>query len=268
VGFAGIGAVVIAVLLSAPGFSVGQARTNRGNAPVRLALPHSRLRAGQVVQVGIVNRAAHPIYYTSCFLLQLRDGDGWKTIDSTHGISDPCTTKYGGLPQNAHSRSEQPLVLYDDLQPGVYRITLRYKFLPKHYRTADLRGHLRTVRAELNVLKFAPGLAPHLGERRIKRTALNAAAGAGDPHPSSIQHAEGTRFAANLPFKDLVFDWSWAYLIAIRGHFTENTSEQPVHGSVLTIVLNARTGRVEDFGVSDRYPNLAKVGKVITDYRH
>lgn len=266
-GLLGLGAALVAVILNAPGLAAGQASTSSASTLVRLVLPHRGLRAGQVVQVRVVNRAANPIYYTSCFVLQLHEGDAWKTINGTHGISLPCTTRYGGLPQNARSHSEQPLVLYDDLQPGAYRITLRYKFLPKHFRTASLRGHLHAVRAGLTVLKFDPGPAPHLSEHRIKRIALNAAAGAGDPHPTLIQHAEGSRFACNLPSKDLVFDWSWAYLIAIRGQFKVNTSYRPVYASVLTIVLDAKTGRGEDFGVSDHYPNLAEVGKVTTDYR-
>lgn len=42
---------------------------------------------------------------------------------------------------------------------------------------------------------------------------------------------------------------------------------KPPKGTVLTIVVDARTGRTEDFGVQDRYPDLAKLGPVTTDLR-
>jgi hypothetical protein len=35
--------------------------------------------------------------------------------------------------------------------------------------------------------------------------------------------------------------------------------------SVITLVLDARTGHVTDFGISDRYPPLAQLGPVTTD---
>jgi hypothetical protein len=119
---------------------------------------------------------------------------------------------------------------------------------------------------------------PWLSERFIRRFAFRAAAGYGDAHPSLIQQAEGTRYAANVVASgDLVYDWSWAYLIAMRGHFKvipayardgSNGPPDPyIHGSVLTIVVNPRTGQGEDGGISNHYPYLAKLGHVTTDYR-
>jgi hypothetical protein len=99
---------------------------------------------------------------------------------------------------------------------------------------------------------------------------LKAATEAGDHHPSLVQDAEGTRFAADLASsKDLVWDWSWAYLIGVRGRFKSNNSHGgygPRRGSALSIVVVAKTGQPEDFGVSNHYPDLGKVGKVATDY--
>ncbi len=150
---------------------------------------------------------------------------------------------------------------------------MSYKLLPKHWRTASLRHH-RLVRTELTILRFHPGPAPRLPEQRIKRIALKAAAGDGDPHPALIQHAEGTRFAANLlAGGDLVFDWHWAYLIAIKGHFTVTAPGPPGSGSkratysVITIVLDAKTAQTRTWA-SNGYPDLAKLGPVTTDYRH
>jgi hypothetical protein len=36
---------------------------------------------------------------------------------------------------------------------------------------------------------------------------------------------------------------------------------------VITLVLDAKTGQVEDFGASNDYPDIAKLGPVTTDYR-
>ena len=123
-----------------------------------------------------------------------------------------------------------------------------------------------------------PGSHPWVSDSYIKRFALKAAAVYGDPHPTLIQHAAGTRYEANVVASgDLIYDWSWAYLIAMRGHFrvtstyASDGSNPPadgyIHGSVLTIVLNPRTGEGEDLGVSNHYPHLAKLGHVTTDYR-
>jgi len=55
---------------------------------------------------------------------------------------------------------------------------------------------VRSVHAGLKVLAFRPGARPSLSERRILRLAEHAASGSGDPKPTLIQHAAGTRFDA------------------------------------------------------------------------
>jgi hypothetical protein len=112
---------------------------------------------------------------------------------------------------------------------------------------------------------------PHLRERRILAIALKAAAGAGDSTPTLIQHSEGSRYRANLVDSgDIVPGSQWSYLIAERGHFTLKDASvpsgaRPPRGTVLTLILSARTGEVTDGGLSNRYPDLAKLGKVYTD---
>jgi len=69
-----------------------------------------------------------------------------------------------------------------------------------------------------------------------------------------------------------VFQWNWSYLIAVRGHFSYSGlgppgSSSTVHGTVITLVVDAATGKVSDSGVSNRYPALARLGKVTTDLR-
>lgn len=112
-----------------------------------------------------------------------------------------------------------------------------------------------------------------MSEALIKRAALRAATQAGDRHPSLIQHAEGTRERANkIAWRDTVPDFNWCYLIAVRGKFvlhdvSSPPGAKPPKGTVLTLVLDAKTGRTLDFGVQDRYPDLAKLGPVTTDLR-
>lgn len=112
------------------------------------------------------------------------------------------------------------------------------------------------------------GGMPHLAELRI---ALTAAAHAGDRAPLLIQHSQGTREKANLVDSgDVVPGRQWSYLIAERGHFIFKDAPGPPGapvptGSVLTLVVNARTSQITDSGLSDRYPGLAKLGPVATD---
>ena len=112
-----------------------------------------------------------------------------------------------------------------------------------------------------------------LTEARILQIARRAAAGAGDRTPSLIQHSQGTRHQANLVAGgDLVAGAQWSYLIAERGSFVLKNASYPSgarapRGSVLTMVVNAKTGAVTDGGVSDRYPDLAALGTVHTDLR-
>jgi hypothetical protein len=117
------------------------------------------------------------------------------------------------------------------------------------------------------------GQEPRLSERRLLRIATSAAARAGDSHPAMIQHSEGTRHDANLVDSgEGVPGREWSYLIAARGHFVARNFEgvpgsAVPRGSVLTLVVSASSGEVTDDGLSDRYPDLARLGPVHTDLR-
>jgi hypothetical protein len=175
------------------------------------------------------------------------------------------------IPQSAGTSQQLGQPLYDDLAPGVYRMTLRYK--PAHGpNLGKLVGpQVRSAQAQLTVLAFEPGPEPRLGRHTILALALKAAAADGDPSPRLIQHAEGTRFEAVLISSgDLVFAWNWSVLIAVRGHFIAKGAPippgaKPPTGTVLTLVVDAATGQVADFGIGNRYPPLAKLGPVTSD---
>ncbi|MDQ6805376.1 MAG: hypothetical protein M3065_10520, partial [Actinomycetota bacterium] len=114
---------------------------------------------------------------------------------------------------------------------------------------------------------------PRLIERQIIQIAIAAAKNAGDPEPTLIQHSEGTRQRANLiDSGDIVPGQRWSYLIAERGHFVVKDAPTPSgapapSGSVLTLVVDAAARQVTDSGLSNRYPDLAKLGPVTTDLR-
>jgi hypothetical protein len=114
---------------------------------------------------------------------------------------------------------------------------------------------------------------PRLAERQIIQVAMAAANGAGDRAPTLIQHSEGTREKANLiDSGDIVPGQGWSYLIAERGHFVLDDAPRPFgasapRGSVLTLIVDAATDQVTDTGLSNRYPDLAKLGPVMTDLR-
>jgi len=115
--------------------------------------------------------------------------------------------------------------------------------------------------------------APPPAEQRILTIALKAAARLGDPSPVLIQHSAGTRHGANLVASgDGVSGSQWSYLIAERGHFVTTDAQIPgpaaaLRGTVITIIVNARTGEITDGGISSRYPHLATLGPVHTDLR-
>jgi hypothetical protein len=268
VGWLSAAVLVVAAASASP--SRGGALASISSGGVRLVLAHSAYRAGQSITVKLFNHSGSQILRGQCFVLQRRDGARWVTVTSTHGIRVPCEQTFV-IPQPVGARAATDLPLYDDLVPGRYRITLRYE--PAHGGPiGPLTGpHVRVVRARLRVLAFDPGPMPTLSEQRILTLAEQAARGDGDPHPTLIQHAAGTRFeAVRLSSGDLVFDWTWSYLIAVRGHFTAGDvsippGAKPPTGTVLTLVVDARTGQTTDFGIGNDYPPLAKLGPVTTD---
>ena len=270
-----VGALCAAVLcLASAGTVLAGSGGSSASGAVRLLLGRSVFRAGQNVSVSIVNSGRSVILRGFCFKLAREFGTRWVTVTRTHGVPVPCATK-AGVPQPSGTRQPLGLPLYDDLVPGHYRITLRYKPVSgSGTNLGNLTGpRVRSVSAMLTVLAFKPGPQPHLSGSRILKLAEQAAARSGDPSPSLIQHVEATRFdAVRISSGDLVFEWNWAYLIAERGHFTCSACSGPSRakaptGSVITLVVDAKSGQGTDGGIGNRYPPLAKLGRVTTDLR-
>jgi hypothetical protein len=269
-------AVVCAAALSLAlaGPVVAGARHTSGSGPVRIVLGGRTFRAGQTVSVTVINSGGSLILRGLCFTLARDVGARRVTITRTHGIPVPCPPT-AGIPQPARTREPLGLPLYDDLAAGHYTITLRYKSVTPHGRDLGrLAGPtVRSLSAQLTVLAFRPGAEPQLSEKTILTLARRAAANAGDRTPTLIQHVESTRFeAVRISSDDLVFEWNWSYLIAVRGHFVANDVSIPPGakaptGSVMTLVVDAATGQGTDFGLSKRYPPLAELGRVTTDFR-
>ena len=119
------------------------------------------------------------------------------------------------------------------------------------------------------------GSAPAQGATAVSagdllNLAKAAAVQAGDPSPTLIQHSEGTRATANLVASgDVVPGNDSAYLIVERGHFVASgprpRGAAAPSGSVLTLVVDATTGRVTDEGIQNTAPDLPSLGPVTTD---
>jgi hypothetical protein len=182
-----IACAMLAVL--APATALATSSKESTPESVRVVLPRSVLRAGESVEVTVVNTEHAMILRGLCLTLARRGGSRWVAVRRTHREPFPYP-ETASIPQAARSRGSVGLPLYDDLVPGLYRISLRYKRAPPGLDLGRLAGpEVRTAQAQLTVLAFRPGPKPRLSERRILRLALQAAAANGDPHPSLIQHA-------------------------------------------------------------------------------
>lgn len=263
---------VVASLLAVGVLLGASAVASPAPSAVGLRLPTGRaLYPGENLPVTVVDDTASSIYHSYCFVLARREASGWRQVVSTHGVRVACPIRIGEL-EAARSSQHLNLVLYDDLSPGTYRITLYYRPAPRHWKVLKAL----TRRDDAARLQFTVGPAPiqsrpRLAERRLLHLALSGAKGGGDSHPSLIQHAAGSRFEAVwIGQDDLAFAWNWSYLIAIRGHFHYSgvgPTESTVRGKVMTLVVDAATGEITDSGLSNRYPALSRLGSVTTDLR-
>ena len=132
---------------------------------------------------------------------------------------------------------------------------------------------------------MAEGVEPHGGplplvkrEADLLPLALAAAARAGDPDPELVQHVSGTREELTTLTGSIVHSDEPSYMIAIRGNFMTRQPFPPgpewdhrrgetMSFPVKVLVVSIQSGQVIDSGSDRQYPDLAKVGPVVTDYR-
>lgn len=121
---------------------------------------------------------------------------------------------------------------------------------------------------EVNDASETPGR--RVSESRLLEIALKMAADADERSPTLIQYSEGDRVQANLVASGTkIFEHRPTYLIAMRGQFTYWMAKRPPgrpppRGTVMTLVVDAETGRLSDVGIHNRYPQLEQLGPVIT----
>ena len=101
-------------------------------------------------------------------------------------------------------------------------------------------------------------------ETKLRVVAARVAALHGDPHPTKAIAVRSTRKAAVTASSgaDVDTDQS-SYLIVLHGHFVGHTAPRGAsfpQGSVLTIVVDASTNLVTDWGISDRTPDTSSLG--------
>jgi hypothetical protein len=105
--------------------------------------------------------------------------------------------------------------------------------------------------------------------------ALEVAARFGDPTPSLIRHARGTRFEVTSATGSKVFSDTPSCIFAMQGNFRWNHSrpanpdrqltEQDISYQFMTFVLDAETGKLMDVGASHQAPDLKLLNNVTTD---
>jgi hypothetical protein len=104
-------------------------------------------------------------------------------------------------------------------------------------------------------------------ETRLRAVAARVAALNGDPHPIKAIAVLSTRQTAVTASSgaDVDTDQS-SYLIVLHGHFVGYAAKLPrgaplPRGNVLTIVVDADTNVVTDWGISDHAPDTSSLGR-------
>lgn len=118
----------------------------------------------------------------------------------------------------------------------------------------------------------APATPGVLSSAQLRAIAQAWSVTTGDQTPTQIQHVRTTsrQAAVKADSGDLVPGTHPSYVIVVRGHFTAaglpHPRGEPVPaGTVLTLVVDATSGHVTDWGLVNRVPNIAKLGAVHTD---
>jgi hypothetical protein len=110
----------------------------------------------------------------------------------------------------------------------------------------------------------APPTGPVL--ETLREVAARVASLNGDAHPTKAIAVPSTRKAANALDSGAEVDTDQlSYLIVLHGNFVGRVAHVPrgaplPRGSVLTIIVDADTGLVTDWGISDRTPDTSSLG--------
>ncbi len=102
----------------------------------------------------------------------------------------------------------------------------------------------------------------------LRAAAVRFAAANGDSDPSQIRLGASTRRAlVALDSGVEICDDRPAYIVTLRGRFTAHRAHPPPGraiptGTVLTIIFDAATGRITDWGVGTEEPALERLAAV------
>jgi hypothetical protein len=110
--------------------------------------------------------------------------------------------------------------------------------------------------------------AQPLGVAQLRESAREFATGMGDSTPSSMEYVTGNHKQVVLALSgDEVEGNTNVDAIIMHGSFVANHAPRPSEaaapsGTVLTLVINATTGELTDFGLQNTEPNIAAFGPV------
>jgi hypothetical protein len=115
------------------------------------------------------------------------------------------------------------------------------------------------------------GLADPNVRAKLRVMALQASSANGVPSPKTIEAvASPDRQAAEkIVSGDIVNDHVAVYVVEVTGGtFTDNAASTPPgvpapSGSVLTLIVDAQSFRVTDFGLTGTAPDLTQIGPVV-----
>jgi hypothetical protein len=108
---------------------------------------------------------------------------------------------------------------------------------------------------------------PVPGLDTIVQTARHLAALNGESNPTGITYVRTTRAKANGLFGATTDSNQAVYQVQLHGHFNGATASKPhgapvPHGTVLTVTIDASTGQITDWGISDTAAPLNQLGAV------
>jgi hypothetical protein len=162
---------------------------------------------GEVVPITIVNGSPRASIYSECVVVSRLDGRQWLRITMTHGRPVACPLV--GVIGPPHSRADQNANLFDDLQPGRYRLALDYSYSAESRPNQELTATTYlTVAAPptpppsdgvlAGIIQFVGGPAPVGGPRAPGGGLVSVFDQSGNPVASTTVQP-GRNFRIDLP---------------------------------------------------------------------
>lgn len=132
--------------------ATASARTRPPHGAVTLTLPATSFSAGQRVIAVLVNHTSEQLQFGVCPSLAEQVDGQWVPVTDGHRIGVACPDPDLVFDQvKAHALRLISFELYDDLEPGIYRVTLPYR--EARFGAAPLSTSGLTVAATFRLIR-------------------------------------------------------------------------------------------------------------------